>query len=900
MKTKAFRTQTVRARVLPPGPPASLSVTSRREIDQRPRGCVHIKSDASHPRSLPFRPLRFLTTIPRRRLSFLATLLCLVAFAFPGRAQVWLTNNLIISESNTNYDGQRIVIWGATVTIDGTHMLDSLLVTNHAVLTHSAWTTNASQRMNLVVSNGFVVDASSRIDVSGKGYSANQGPGAGEWRPTPAGGGGYGGMGGNGGLTSGRPAAGGAAYGSLTQPTDLGSGGGGLTNRAGSGGGSIRLAVGGLLQLDGQLRADGGAVSLAYGDGGGGAGGSIYVTVGELRGAGTISSDGGAATGQYEGGGGGGGRIAVYYGSSGFAGTLSARGGDGYQPGGSGTVVLTSTATSNSVLIVGGSGSSTNIAVTPIVAGGQLGSLVVSNGASLRFDKPVTLSGNAQITGTNTVVEMIGQNSIEQNMAIQNGALLTHPSGVTNTELRIGGDLLIDQSSKLDVSGKGYSASQGPGAGEWRITPAGGGGYGGMGGNGGLTSGRPAAGGAAYGSLTQPTDLGSGGGGLTNRAGSGGGSIRLAVGGLLQVDGQLRADGGAVSLVNGDGGGGAGGSIYVTVGELRGAGTISAGGGAGSSQYDGGGGGGGRIAVYYGSSGFAGTLSAHGGSGYQPGGSGTIVLTSSSTSNSVLIIGGSGSNTNTALTPIVGGGQLDSLVVSNGAAVSFAKPVTVSGDVQVSDGATVSFGRAVTVSGNVQITGTNSVVEMIGQNSIERHMVIQNGGLLTHSSGATNTEVRIGGDLLIDPSSKVDVSGKGYSANQGPGAGESRITPAGGGGYGGTGGNGGVTSGEPAAGGVAYGSLTQPTDLGSGGGGWTNRAGAGGGSIRLAVGGLLQVDGQLRADGGAVNPAYGDGGGGSGGSIYVTVGELRGAGAIAAEGGAATSLWLGGGAAADG
>ena len=65
----------------------------------------------------------------------LATLLALAAACLspPAPAAVF-TTNAVISESNTNYDGQDIVIDAATVAIDGPHAFHSLVLTNGAML----------------------------------------------------------------------------------------------------------------------------------------------------------------------------------------------------------------------------------------------------------------------------------------------------------------------------------------------------------------------------------------------------------------------------------------------------------------------------------------------------------------------------------------------------------------------------------------------------------------------------------------------------------------------------------------------------------------------------------------------------------------------------------------------
>ena len=84
------------------------------------------------------------------------------------------TNSLTIAETDTAYVGQDIVISNTVVTINGPHSFNSLLLTNAAVLTHSACTTTNTHRLDLVVTGAIVVSTNSLIDVSGKGYLAGR------------------------------------------------------------------------------------------------------------------------------------------------------------------------------------------------------------------------------------------------------------------------------------------------------------------------------------------------------------------------------------------------------------------------------------------------------------------------------------------------------------------------------------------------------------------------------------------------------------------------------------------------------------------------------------------------------------------------------------------------------
>src|ERR1700757_1246069 len=103
----------------------------------------------------------------------------------------------------------------------------------------------------------------------------------------------------------------------------------------------------------------------------------------------------------------------------------------------------------------------------------------------------------------------------------------------------------------------------------------------------------------------------------------------------------------------------------------------------------------------------------------------------------------------------------------------------------------------------------------------------------------------------------------------------------------GTAGAGGAATGGVGCGGSGYDSESAfaPTDLGSGGGNNSdgNPAGAGGGAIHLVVADTLTLGGLITANG--LQPAVGDHGGGSGGSIWVSTHSLTGAGSFSAQGG---------------
>ncbi len=158
--------------------------------------------------------------------------------------------------------------------------------------------------------------------------------------------GGGGGYGGSGGSSYSAGILGGPAYGSITEPNDLGSGGGWAYSNyyaGGAGGGMIRLIVNGTLTVDGTLSANGVQGGQgAYGAAGSGSGGSVYLTAGSLAGGGVISANGGDGRDPSRSGGGGGGRIAIYTPVTpppDFpSGQVRVSGGTGYQSGELGTI----------------------------------------------------------------------------------------------------------------------------------------------------------------------------------------------------------------------------------------------------------------------------------------------------------------------------------------------------------------------------------------------------------------------------------------------------------------------------------------------------------------------------------------------------------------------------------
>ena len=200
-----------------------------------------------------------------------------------------------------------------------------------------------------------------------------------------------------------------------------------------------------------------------------------------------------------------------------------------------------------------------------------------------------------------------------------------------------------------------------------------------------------------------------------------------------------------------------------------------------------------------------------------------------------------------------------SLIVGGlGGAESFTvrSKLRVAGDVEVKAGATLALDYFKDAAGNAD------PVEVGGD------FLLRSGATLTHSvNGNVNAtayrlNLAVAGDMTVEADAAVDVTAKGFGDGYGPGS-CGKNTPASHGGL--------VDMALPS---MAYGSIFEPVTLGSGGGGF------GGGAVQLVVGGRLQLNDAIRADGG------GDGwtrGFSSGGSVCLKAERILGNGSISAS-----------------
>ncbi|MCK5590931.1 MAG: hypothetical protein KAI72_03145, partial [Candidatus Pacebacteria bacterium] len=583
------------------------------------------------------------------------------------------------------------------------------------------------------------------INVNSKGYQHSEGIGQGT-DALRAGGAGYGGYGGDG-----SGAAGGFAHGSITVPTDIGSGGGDYSSyQGGAGGGAIKLTISGITTISGNITANGGNGGSYSG---GGSGGGIYITTGTLAGAGTITTNGG--TGNDTAGGGGGGRTAVYYTTDSSAVIYQAYGGSPTgRYGAAGTVYTKAAAAANGDLLIDngdrdslddrnigttfinetitfdtitiqnygnlGVGDSANIIYTTldwstrgcITDNGGTFSLLSGGGV---LTVPETARFYAYTTRTHNSYVINGYMEARQvivtagNFSIGTAGTLTHEHNATTQQYVLDvtvADLAIAAGGVISADARGFQHSEGTGQGT-DVAWAGGAGYGGDGGDG-----SAGAGGSAYGSITAPTDIGSGGGDYSGTGGIGGGAVKLTISGTTTLAGTISVNGGNGGSASG---GGSGGSVYITTGTLEGAGTIITNGGIGNGTS--GGGGGGRIAVYYTTNSSAVTYQSYGGSpAGRYGGAGTVYTKAAAAANGNLLINnGDHSGDRTPFidsnwtfdnVTISGAGKLD----ANGFNLTINNSFTNSGTFIHSD-QTVTF--AGTTTGNTITSGGSSFYNLI-------------------------------------------------------------------------------------------------------------------------------------------------------------------------------------------
>jgi len=236
--------------------------------------------------------------------------------------------------------------------------------------------------------------------------------------------------------------------------------------------------------------------------------------------------------------------------------------------------------------------------------------LEISNGSETN---DLNTTGNFHIGGSGTLTHTV------------NASTQTHRLFVD-----VLGDMTVDSGGSIDLNGKGYDYDSGPGHSGNIFAGSGHGGYGGD---------YPSIyyGGSAYGSVTNPTTIGSGGGNTVANGGFGGGALKLTVSGTLDVSGSIQAN----ATGAGSYGRGSGGSVNITAGTITGSGPIEVNGEESAPQ---GAGSGGRIALYYTTNTHTGDVTAYGGSSAlgRPAGAGNIYTKASTATYGDLLIDNNG------------------------------------------------------------------------------------------------------------------------------------------------------------------------------------------------------------------------------------------------------------------
>ncbi|MFH1671106.1 MAG: LamG-like jellyroll fold domain-containing protein [Patescibacteria group bacterium] len=655
-----------------------------------------------------------------------------------------------------------------TVTIQTTFAgggFDVFGVTNNmtvsgGIITHSDNSTTETYRLRVDVDGDFELGTGATMSGNWLGFNIRNGPGT---PPANYYGGAHGGQGGN------THASYSKTYGSITYPESLGSSG----NRGASigGGGAINLTVTGATTLNGIITTNGFGSDNpgAAFDNSGNAGGSIYVKTATITGSGTIQANGGNSSAYASAGGGG--RVAIIL-SSGtdFSDiTMTAYGGGSSSHAAAGTVYKEkSTDTANQGELVIDNNDRTTVYSQEVTSLSDLASVsytfarvTLQNGGKLSIGSDDTLNiANATITGdsvdhedgivlsggtlttanafsfsnyfvninkvstfdpsTSITVESGARlianvpHTLSGAVTVQDSGRITHEDNSTAETYKLNltvRSLTIDENGAINVNNLGYNRNNGPGTPSTNY-------YGGS--HGGYAGGTSTIA-ETYGSITAPTNLGSGG----NRGASagGGGAVRLVVTDALVVRGTISAKGfgsdddGATF----DNAGNAGGSVYITTGTISGTGTISADGGRSSAYASAGGGG--RVAVILTNAGadfstYTGNMTAYGGLGSNHAAGGTVykqTYAQQPSSGSLVIANADGASvgatTYTALNAQTSTGvTVGSIIVQNSGKFTIGNDDSLTLTGTGSD-LVVRSGTTLTNNGSLTITGTGAHVD---------------------------------------------------------------------------------------------------------------------------------------------------------------------------------------------
>jgi len=758
---------------------------------------------------------------------------------------IGLSAIFILSVSLTGYfsytqadAGEDLAITGDTTWSAGEYTYQDITISNNATLTVEA-DTGAGTGTTINARN-ITVEVGSNISANEEGYAFNAGPSPGGIYSGYGAGGGYGGDGGDPRYPApaGDNGLGGAAYGSVFNPTQLGSGGGDALG--GSGGGAITINATGTVSLLGGISVNGG--DSGHTRDGGGAGGTIKISAVSLTGSGSLIANGGNSGG--DGGGGGGGRISANYTS-----TLS--------------LPLANISAS------GGTGTYGN---------GEAGSVFVQNintgDAQIAHDLILSPSDGVDADGT---VRSDGQLNLND-LSISNSVTVTFKSEYTNDtdgsgiDINLTGNFEFGAGSTIDASEQGYGPLEGTGKGASDGVIGSGAGHGGA-----AVYAAAAPGGIEYDSAIIPSDLGSGGG--TSLGGTGGGIINITCGGTANISGAIDASAGDGSSSGNRGGGGSGGTVFINadiISDSSSTGTINVDGGDGESGGYGGGGAGGRVAFYYGAMTFdSNDISVDGGRDINGpyAEDGTVFLFNTVTSdvtvsNSMTFLATEGLNSDGSI-------RSDGIYYFNDLTVTNSSTLTMDG-YYTND--TDGNGIVLYLSGDLDVdAGSNISANGQGYISEEGQGPGQGSGALRSGSGGSHGG--LGGEFAqsVAPTAVYGTAGCPYLLGSGGGECWSSTD-------GGTGG--GAIAINVIGDATVDGDITANGDDGTAGLSTYGSGGGSGGSVYLKADNVSGA-GNIAADGGAGGAAADGGGGGGGGRIsliYITASTLP-AGNVTVAGG---------------
>lgn len=98
----------------------------------------------------------------------LASALTQLSFLNPQLSAATFTTTTNINKADRTCDGQDIIINGATVTFDGAHSSNSLLLIHNAVLAHSPCAATETHKLDLTVTNDIAVSSGTfNVEVAG-------------------------------------------------------------------------------------------------------------------------------------------------------------------------------------------------------------------------------------------------------------------------------------------------------------------------------------------------------------------------------------------------------------------------------------------------------------------------------------------------------------------------------------------------------------------------------------------------------------------------------------------------------------------------------------------------------------------------------------------------------------